>query len=77
MQLCTPAMIYVVLSCLSLVVSAMYNLNIGVMLIQLVFIFIWSQVLNYLCVKGYETVSWIIVLFPFIMAALLFLKITG
>ena len=76
MQLCTPAMIYVVLSCLSLVVSAMYNLNIGVMLFQLVFILIWSQVLNYLCVKGYETVSWVIVLFPFIIASFLFLKIT-
>ena len=75
MKLCTPAMVYVVLSCLSLVVSAIYNLNIGVMLVQLVFIFIWSQVLNYICVKGYENVSWLIVLFPFIMAALLFLKI--
>ena len=74
MQLCTPAMIYVVLSCLSLVFGAIYNFNIVVTLLQLFFILIWSQVLNYLCIKGYETISWIIVLFPFILGAFLFLK---
>ena len=74
-QLCTPAMIYFVLSVISLVISAFYQLNIVSILIQLLFIELWTWILNYFCKMGYSVLSWVIVFFPFIMAALLFLNL--
>jgi hypothetical protein len=74
-QLCTPAMIYFVLSVLSLVISAFYQLNIASILFQLLFIALWTWILNYFCKMGYSVLSWVIVFFPFIMAALLFLNL--
>ena len=74
-QLCTPAMIYFVLSVISLVISAFYQLNIVSILIQLLFIALCTWILNYFCKMGYSVLSWVIVFFPFIMAALLFLNL--
>jgi Na+/melibiose symporter-like transporter len=74
-QLCTPAMIYFVLSVLSLVISAFYQLNIASILIQLLFIALWTWLLNFFCEAGYSVLSWVIVFFPFIMAALLLLNL--
>lgn len=74
-QLCTPAMIYFVLSILSLVISAFYQLNVASILVQLLFIALWTWILNFFCKAGYTALSWVIVFFPFIMAALLFLNL--
>ena len=68
MKLCTPAMIYFVLSFLSLAFSAIYNFNIATILFQSIFIILWSQLLNYFCEKGYSVLSWILVFFPFVLA---------
>jgi len=74
-QLCTPAMIYFVLSVVSLVISAFYQLNIASILFQLLFIALWTWLLNFFCKAGYTALSWVIVFFPFIMAALILLNL--
>jgi hypothetical protein len=76
-QLCTPAMIYFVLSVISLVISAFYQLNIASILFQLLFIALWTWLLNFICEAGYTVLSWVIVFFPFIMAALILLNLVN
>ena len=42
---------------------------------NLVFAFIWTYVLGWLCNKGYSSISWFLVLLPYIIMALAILKI--
>ena len=67
MQLCTPAMIYLVLSCFSLVISAINSMNPASILIQLIFTGAWTWIMNYLCKKGYAILSWFLLFFPFLV----------
>jgi len=34
---------------------------------QLIYIFVWTVILNSLCKTGYEDFSWFLVLFPFVL----------
>lgn len=45
--------------------------NILVFLVQLGYILFWTIVLDSLCKTGYEELSWVIVLFPFVLFFLL------
>ena len=42
-------------------------------LVNLLFIGIWTWFLNFLCKSGYTTISWILVILPFIMFILMIL----
>jgi len=76
-DLCTPAKIYIVLSIISIFFGILGKLPFGMVLFKLFFVFIWTWVLNYLCAKGFETVSWIIVLLPFIVMASAFVFVVS
>ncbi len=65
-DLCTPAMIYFVISIITLVISIFSSFNIMSILIKGIFIMLWAWLLNFLCSKGYSIVSWILVILPFI-----------
>lgn len=65
-DLCTPAMIYFVISIITLVISIFSNFNIMSTVIKGIFIMLWSWFLNFLCSKGYTIVSWILVIVPFL-----------
>jgi ABC-type glycerol-3-phosphate transport system permease component len=43
--------------------------------IKLIFAFIWAFVLGWLCKKGYKSISWLLVLLPFIVMFLAFFGI--
>lgn len=45
----------------------------SVIFFQIVYIFLWTWFLDYLCRKGYTNISWILLLLPYIM---LFIFIT-
>ena len=66
-KLCTPAMIYFVLSVITLVIGVFTNFHIISLLIKGLFILVWTWFLNYLCKKGYSIISWILVILPFLM----------
>jgi hypothetical protein len=74
MKLCTPAKIYFTLAILSILLGLFNGIHIFMILSKLFFAFIWTYVLAWLCKKGYKTLSWILVLLPFIM---LFLVVLG
>jgi hypothetical protein len=76
-ELCTPAKIYIVLSIFSLLLGLLNKMPLSVIVFKLFFILLWTWILNYLCDKGFETVSWIIVFLPFIVMASAFVFMTS
>jgi hypothetical protein len=83
-ELCTPSLIYFVISIISLVVVLLQNLgntnsyHVGsfscrvpntafVFIVKLIYILFWTWVLNLICKDGHSGVSWLLILFPFIL----------
>ena len=64
-KLCTPAMIYFVISVIALAYSAFMKFNIMSLVFSGISILFWSWLLNYLCKKGYHVISWVILFLPF------------
>ncbi len=69
-RLCTPARIYFILAILSSIIALFNSTPILVVFMNFVFAFLWAYGLNWLCSKGYKTVSWFLVLFPYIVILL-------
>jgi len=70
-MICLPTMVYLVVSLLSLVGSFQYhNSNIVSVVGSLLFIMLWSALLNYICEKKSETLAWIILLLPLVLFVL-------
>jgi hypothetical protein len=87
-ELCTPSLIYFVISMLGLAVSVMQNIGntksytlgsfscnvsstILVFIVKLIYILFWTWILNLICRDGYSTISWFLVLFPFVLSFVL------
>jgi len=74
-ELCNPAKIFAVLSILFLILDVVYMLDNKLftftktfgLILQLIYIYFWSFLLNYLCLNGYGVLSWILVFFPFVV----------
>ena len=64
-QLCTPAKFYFVLVIISIFFGLFSGFQFMAILLKLIFAFVWTVVLNWLCKKGWKTLSWILVLLPF------------
>ena len=69
-KLCTPAKIYFALTVFSCIILIFNQVSILVIASKLLFAFLWTLVLGFLCKKGYKSISWFLVLFPFIMLSL-------
>jgi len=66
-HICTPAMLYLVLSILAILGAMMTDFSVMSILVKAIFVLIWTWFLNFLCSKGYGGISWFLVLLPFIM----------
>jgi hypothetical protein len=83
-ELCTPAMLYFIISIISLAIVLLQNLgnqnsyNVGsfscrvpstalIFIIKLIYILFWTWVLNLICKDGHTTISWLLVLLPWIL----------
>ena len=76
-NLCTPAKIYFAIAVISSIVALINGVGFGSVLIKLIFAFFWTYVLGWLCNKGYKSISWFLVLFPFILILLAILRIAN
>ena len=70
-KLCTPAKLYFALSILSCIIMLFNRNSIITIFSKLIFAFLWAYILGWLCSKGYKSLSWFLVLLPFVL--LLFL----
>jgi len=82
-QLCTPSYVYFIISALAIVIviqnmgnSGKYTLGmyscrvpscIAVFIIKIIYILLWTWVLNLMCKDGHSEIAWFLVLLPFIM----------
>ena len=65
-MLCLPALIYLIIGILALMFY-ITKYSVGTVLLKAIFILLWTWLLNYICSKGYEVISWILVLLPYII----------
>lgn len=66
-KLCTPAKIYFGISVVSCIIMLLNRVSILAVFSKLIFAFLWAFALGWLCSKGYKSISWFLVLLPFIM----------
>ena len=71
-ELCDPAKLYFVLVIISIIIGLFSGFQFLAIIVKLIFAFIWTMVLNWLCKKGWQTLSWILVLLPFILIVLVY-----
>lgn len=71
-ELCTPAKLYFVIAVFSAALMLFHKAHIITVIVKLVFAFLWTCVLCWLCKKGYKSISWVLVLLPFVL--MLFVK---
>jgi hypothetical protein len=74
-KLCTPAKIYFAIA----VIATIFDLFNGVSFMfafwKMLFAFVWTFILGGLCDKGYKSISWVLVLLPYILMFLASLNI--
>lgn len=74
-NLCTPAKIYFVIAVISSIVALFSGVKIMFIFTKLVFAFLWTFILGWLCKKGFTSISWFLVLLPYIIIFLAMFKI--
>jgi hypothetical protein len=83
-ELCTPALLYFIISVIALVILLFQNLgdnnsyHVGtyscrvsntavIFIIKLIYILFWTYILNLICKDGHSGLSWLLILFPFML----------
>ena len=74
-KLCTPAKIYFGIAVIASVIGLFSGVSIIAIFMKLVFAFICTYVLGWLCKKGFTSISWFLVLLPYIIVVLAMLNI--
>jgi ABC-type uncharacterized transport system permease subunit len=74
-KLCTPAKIYFAIAVVASIVALFRGAHVMAVVAKLFFAFIWTYVLGWLCSKGLRTLSWFLVLLPYIIIGLAMFKI--
>jgi len=69
-NLCTPAKIYFAIAVIGSIFALYKGLGLVAVAVKMIFAFIWTFVLGWLCKKGYKSISWFLVLLPYIIIAL-------
>ena len=69
-ELCTPAKIYFIIALIGCFFAIMIKVSIEATLSKLFFAVVWTYILSWLCSKGYQSVSWFLVLLPYVMILL-------
>ena len=74
-KLCTPAKIYFGIAVIATIIALFNGVSLMMAFTKIVFAFIWTFVLGWLCDKGYSSISWFLVLLPYIVIALAMFQI--
>lgn len=74
-KLCTPARIYFGVAVIASVVALFRGVAFGRVFVNLIFAFLWTFILGWLCKKGFSAISWFLVLLPYIVLVLAMLRI--
>ena len=70
-KLCTPAKLYLFLAVVAIIFALLRGVSGMTIFWKIVFTGIWAFFLGWLCDKGYKSVSWFLVLFPYVVGLLI------
>lgn len=76
-ELCTPAKIYFAIALLSAIFVLSRGVSFGVVFVRFLFGILWTFILGWLCKKGYTSLSWFLVLLPYVVLLLATLRIVN
>jgi len=76
-DLCTPAKIYFGIAVLSSIFVLSRGVPFGAIFVRLLFAVMWTFILSWLCKKGYTSLSWFLVLLPYVVLLLATLRIVN
>jgi len=76
-KLCTPAKIYFGIAIFTSIFALFRGISFGAVLMKLVFAFFWTYILGWLCSKGYSSISWFLVMLPYVVLILAALQIAN
>jgi hypothetical protein len=76
-KLCTPAKIYFGIAVIAVIFALFNGVSLMLAISNLFFAFVWTFILGWLCDKGYSSISWFLVLLPYIILALAMFKIAN
>jgi hypothetical protein len=74
-KLCTPARIYFAIAVISAIFALLNGATIIMEFWKILFAFGWTFLLGWLCDKGYTSISWFLVLLPYIIILLAMLNV--
>ena len=66
-KMCEPAKLYLLVSVIALVYGIFQRFSMITLGTNFIFAVLWTMVLNWLCSIGMKTLSWILVLLPYLM----------
>lgn len=66
-KLCTPAKVYLAIAILSTIVGFFAKIRVFALIAKLIFALLYTYILNFLCKKGYQNMSWFLVALPYIV----------
>jgi len=69
-KLCTPARIYFAIAVIATIIALFNGVTIMFAVMKMLFASIWTFLLSWLCSKGYTSVSWFLVLLPYVLIGL-------
>ena len=69
-QMCTPAQVYLVIAVVAGLLALLTENAVSSVIVNLLFALLWTYILSWLCKQGYESLSWFLVLFPYIILLL-------
>jgi hypothetical protein len=61
---CLPAKIYLILAITGMIASVYNKMSMLNLVFSALFIFIWTNLLNWICSTGYTILSWFLLLLP-------------
>ena len=77
MSICPPALLYLILGLLAIFGLIIRRINAPIIVFKSIIVLLWTWFLSFLCTKGYETVSWILVLLPYILMIIFVMILYG
>jgi hypothetical protein len=68
--LCSPALVYLVISITTLSSAFINGMDTPMFGIRLAKLCLWTYCINYLCISGFKSISWGIVMIPYVLMML-------
>ena len=72
-MLCAPALLYLVVAIITIVLEVQKKFPFTVVLGKSLFSLIWVYLLNFLCGYGFTSISWFLVLLPVLVFVIIFI----